>query len=155
MNKKSIIVIIGIFGFLVLVFSVLVQTGVINLIKENDINPFFIKNEVRKEDVVWNFTETKETDGLTAPANSIELQIKNKKWLIGTYEGNCTEKTDILLVNQISGVTCSWRGFGAEIGLFVENKKLVIKKKIFEINSQKDPYPIFIEEFKTIQELTL
>jgi hypothetical protein len=153
MSKRKNII-IAITGLLVLVFSLLVQTGVIKLVSQEDINPFLIEEKIDKSEVSWEFTETKETDGLTPPKSLVEVKIKNKNWQVGEYEGSCSVKIGVLLVNELSSATCSWRGIGVEIGLFIENQNLVLKKRLIQAQTE-DNYNIVSDEFKIIKELDI
>ncbi|KKR79230.1 MAG: hypothetical protein UU24_C0014G0002 [Candidatus Nomurabacteria bacterium GW2011_GWA2_40_9] len=147
---KKIKIIVIIIGILMLVFSILVSTGVIK-IGTDTLNPYVIENPVAKEDINWTFTEKTESDGLNPPRNEVTLQIKDKTYTAGIYEGSCSVTNTELLINQISSATCWWAGDGVELGVFIQDKKLVLKRKPIDEGSAE--YPSFVSKFETFLEL--
>ena len=149
MQKKNKIIVVVI-GILALVFSVLITTGVIN-IGGDTINPYVVENPITKDDVAWNFRESVESDGLNPPETEVELQIKDKKYPAGAYEGSCSTQNVDLLLNQISGAMCWWAGGGVELGVFVEDKKTVLKRRPVDEGSAE--YPSFVSSFEKFLEI--
>lgn len=149
MQKKTRIIIIAV-GLLILLFSILIRTGVIK-IGEKIINPYVAENPITREDIKWSFTEKVESDGLNPPQTDVELQIKDKKYSAGIYEGSCSVQNTELLINQTSGAVCWWAGGGVELGVFVEDKKIVLKRKPIDEGSAE--YPSFASPFETFLEL--
>lgn len=149
MRKKTRIIVI-VTGILILIFSVLITTGIIK-IGDNEINPYIAKTSLTKDDIAWSFTEKVESDGLNPPQSEVELQIKDKKYSAGIYEGSCSVQNTEMLINQISGAMCWWAGGGVELGVFTEDKKIVLKRRPIDEGSAE--YPSFVSRFKTFLEL--
>jgi len=142
--------VIAVAGVLTLVFSVLITTGVIK-IGGDAINPYVAKNPISREDIVWSFVEKEESDGLNPPRSEVSLQIKDKKYSAGIYDGSCATQNTEMIINQISRTICWWAGGGTEIGVFVEDKKTVLKRRPVDEGSAE--YPSFVAPFEVLLEL--
>ena len=112
----------------------------------------------------WNI-KTKGETGMRAPLSEVRLVIKypptfddSKEIYLGTYDGNgCeTNKKDgsymnNLLPNELTGVQCWWGGGAWEVGIFLENGKVVAKLGgIEEATASNSP---FRGNFKIIKEI--
>jgi len=148
--SKKIKVSVIIIGILMLIFSILINASIIK-IGTDTLNPYIIESPVTKEDINWTFTEKIESDGFNPPQNEVTLQIKDKKYIAGIYEGSCSVTNTKLLINQISGAICWWAGGGVELGVFIQDKKLVLKRR--PIDKGNTEYPSFVTPFETFLEL--
>lgn len=148
--KKKITWIVLILGIVVLISSVLVTAGVIK-IKDDTINPYVAKTPLTTADVVWDFQEKVESDGLNPPGIGVTLRIKDKKYDAGVYEGSCSVQTTEMIINQVSRAICWWAGGGVELGVFVEDKKTVLKRR--PVDEGTAEYPSFVSPFEIVLEL--
>lgn len=114
---------------------------------------FFTKDTVPT--YAWNIAET-EQDESGISRTTVSIVVNGRSQEIGTYTGSCYqvavgeagvlgEQAD---ENELSRVQCWFAGGGDEIGLFNENKKMVVK--VGELSEGSEEEPAFRGNFQTV-----
>lgn len=113
----------------------------------------------------WNI-KTKDEPGMRAPLSEVRLVVKypptfddSKEIYLGTYDGRSCD-VDLkeggglsnLLPNELTGVQCWWGGGAWEVGIFLENGKIVAKLGgVEEPTSSNSPFRGNFEVIKEIK----
>ncbi len=79
-------------------------------------------------DVAWAFQEKTPEPMTGAPVVQVTATINGTEYDAGTYNGSCIEiDEENLPAEEAAGIVCWWAGFGDEIGVFVEDGKIIVK----------------------------
>jgi len=93
------------------------------------------KPESTDTSIRWEFGLVSEDPETGTPMREVSITYKGERRVVGTFPGSCSVVEDSswpLLDNELTGVICWWAGGGAEVGVFYEDGKRVVKEGILE-----------------------
>lgn len=88
--------------------------------------------QTASQEFIWTFADAGTGEENFAPMTKVTLSTADKKQTfdLGTHVGSCSEikgSSWTLLENETTGAICWWAGGGTELGVFMENGRLVVK----------------------------
>ncbi|MDQ5927713.1 MAG: hypothetical protein QG633_151 [Patescibacteria group bacterium] len=101
-----------------IVIALVVIGAIVYAVKQSDSAP----------EVSWAFQEKTPEPTTGAPVVQVTATINGTEYDAGTYNGTCIEiDKKNLPEDETAGIVCWWDGSGDEVGVFMEDSKLVVK----------------------------
>lgn len=101
-----------------IVIALVVIGAIVYAVRQSDSAP----------DVSWAFQEKTPEPTTGTPVVQVTATINGTEYDAGTYNGSCIEIEKANLPNnETAGIVCWWAGSGDEVGVFMEDGKLIVK----------------------------
>jgi hypothetical protein len=104
---------------------------------------------VETGEIKWFFDKVEENKSTGLEQTKVAVKVKGKEYPAGTYDGTCTERTKVeLLENEVSGVLCYAAGFGDEVGIFKDGRDFTLQ--VGEVQEPSAETPEFRGNFRIL-----